>query len=185
MEKTKIGLSLKEAREMALKISKEDIGVRIIVPHHSNHNQFLFVRNREDKRMGKRGGWGLPGGGVDKGETPYAAAMRELWEEAGFEKGDYHLSKKVFGYKKIGLFDTSRWFYVLIFSASLELSAELKNFKPDPDGDIVNRQWFNPETDFKIGFNGLCLKGSEEPVYADHVETIRKYMIGLLSKKIR
>ena len=32
--------------------------------------------------------WQMPQGGIDEGETPVAAAMRELREEAGTEKGE-------------------------------------------------------------------------------------------------
>lgn len=31
-----------------------------------------------------RSGWTLPGGGVEPGETPIEAAVREIWEETGY-----------------------------------------------------------------------------------------------------
>lgn len=38
----------------------------------------LLVRERED------GGWTLPGGWADVGETPSSAVVREIWEESGY-----------------------------------------------------------------------------------------------------
>jgi hypothetical protein len=40
--------------------------------------KMLMVRESQD------GGWTLPGGWVDSGDLPHAAAEREVWEEAGF-----------------------------------------------------------------------------------------------------
>lgn len=35
------------------------------------------------ERLDKSGAWQMPQGGIDKGETPREAALRELWEETG------------------------------------------------------------------------------------------------------
>lgn len=42
----------------------------------------VFVGQRSDTR----GAWQMPQGGIDKGETPRAAALRELEEETGTDK---------------------------------------------------------------------------------------------------
>src|SRR6187402_1948374 len=42
-------------------------------------DQVLLVYSR------KRRGWELPGGGIEEGETPHEAAIRETREEAGLE----------------------------------------------------------------------------------------------------
>ncbi len=39
--------------------------------------QFIMVRSR------KRGGWEMPGGGTEEGETPIGSAEREFLEETG------------------------------------------------------------------------------------------------------
>ncbi|MCV6585393.1 MAG: RNA pyrophosphohydrolase [Marinibacterium sp.] len=40
----------------------------------------IFVGQRNDKYVEA---WQMPQGGIDKGEDPRAAALRELWEETG------------------------------------------------------------------------------------------------------
>jgi ADP-ribose pyrophosphatase YjhB (NUDIX family) len=42
-------------------------------------NQILLVRERED------GGWTMPGGWADVGESPTAMVVREVKEESGFD----------------------------------------------------------------------------------------------------
>lgn len=42
----------------------------------------VFVGQRNDTK----GAWQMPQGGIDKGETPRAAALRELKEETGTDK---------------------------------------------------------------------------------------------------
>jgi ADP-ribose pyrophosphatase YjhB (NUDIX family) len=52
------------------------IDVRAVV---FRDNKVLLVKERED------GAWALPGGWADVGESPAAAAVREVREESGFE----------------------------------------------------------------------------------------------------
>jgi len=46
------------------------------------------------ERVGVRGAWQFPQGGIDAGETPEQALVRELWEEIGVEAGDFSIVKK-------------------------------------------------------------------------------------------
>lgn len=43
--------------------------------------RYLLLRRREGRYLG--GQWDVPGGTVEPGESPAAAAVRECWEEAG------------------------------------------------------------------------------------------------------
>jgi len=58
-----------------------------------NDQKLLMVRERLD------GGWTMPGGWVDVGDTPSKAAERETWEEAGFH---------VKALKVVGVYDANR-----------------------------------------------------------------------------
>lgn len=64
--------------------------------------KILMVRERSDN------GWTLPGGWADVGDTPAAAAEREVWEEAGY---------RVKAQKLIGVYDANRTGVLELFHA--------------------------------------------------------------------
>jgi putative (di)nucleoside polyphosphate hydrolase len=57
-------------------------GVGILLLNPNNH---VFVAKRIDMRSEA---WQMPQGGIDAGETPKQAALRELKEEIGTDKGE-------------------------------------------------------------------------------------------------
>ena len=65
-----------------------------------------ILRNREGKiliceRATIRGAWQFPQGGVDTGETPEQAIVRELWEEISLDPGDFKFVRKRSGYRYV------------------------------------------------------------------------------------
>ena len=64
--------------------------------------KLLLVRERMD------GGWTMPGGWADVGDTPSRAAEREAWEEAGF---------RVRAFKVVGVYDANRTNPLAVFHA--------------------------------------------------------------------
>lgn len=52
----------------------------LLIPHNSKHEFFL-----QDRRGYKAPEWGFFGGGVEKGETPLKAVLREAKEELDIE----------------------------------------------------------------------------------------------------
>ena len=52
-----------------------------------NKNRVFVVRQPDSHRG--RGKWMLPGGNIERGDTPYKTAVKELEEEAGFKIGPH------------------------------------------------------------------------------------------------
>lgn len=77
--------------------------------------------------------WTLPGGGVNKNETPEAAAIREVKEETGFDVKS--LAGEIGKYKGTwGRGDMVMVYYTGDFEGSLTLT---------PNIEIMGRSWFD------------------------------------------
>ena len=59
---------------------REGVGIVLL-----NHRGLVFVGRRSDTP----GAWQMPQGGIDRGETPREAAIRELEEETGTDKAEF------------------------------------------------------------------------------------------------
>lgn len=68
---------------------RPSVGMMIV-----NHEKKIFVAKRVDTKVEA---WQMPQGGIDVGETPSSAAMREMEEEIGSNKG-YILAESKFWY---------------------------------------------------------------------------------------
>jgi ADP-ribose pyrophosphatase YjhB (NUDIX family) len=83
-------LALTQAFSAQVGYATPKIDVRAAV---FKEQKLLLVRERID------GGWTMPGGWADVGDTPSKAAEREAWEEAGFQ---------VRARKVVGVYDANR-----------------------------------------------------------------------------
>jgi 8-oxo-dGTP pyrophosphatase MutT (NUDIX family) len=70
-------MSFHDARQLPEHARLDDapLGYALIVLWHDQRVLMVYEREREC--------WELPGGGIEPGESPRAAAVRELWEETG------------------------------------------------------------------------------------------------------
>ena len=62
-------------------------------------NVAAILRNRRGEilvceRLGNDGAWQFPQGGIDAGETPEQALVREVWEEIGVPAADFTLVER-------------------------------------------------------------------------------------------
>lgn len=57
--------------------------VEVAALYIEHGQRILLLHRQEMKSQGNR--WGIPGGKVDKGETPLEAVLRETKEETGYE----------------------------------------------------------------------------------------------------
>ena len=111
-----------------------------------NRVGLVLVARRADlpNAAGAAGGWQLPQGGLDAGEDPYPAALRELKEEVGTDRAsllaeypgwlDYDLPMELIGRALGGKWrgQTQKWFALRFEGEDMDIRLDLD---PHPEFD--------------------------------------------------
>jgi putative (di)nucleoside polyphosphate hydrolase len=111
-----------------------------------NRDGKVFVARRADlpNAEGEAGGWQLPQGGIDPGENPRAAVLRELAEEIGTDLAEiigeypgwltYDLPPALVGVALGGRYrgQRQRWFALRFTGSDADIRLDLD---PDPEFD--------------------------------------------------
>lgn len=126
-------------------------------------NVFLLLTHF-DPEVGLPPRWITPGGGIDEGETPIEAAVRELWEETGIA-----VSQEALGEKVAEISGLWHWgdgqnhhTYVDHFYKLQVADFELDNsgWTEDERRDVLEYRWWSVveliETNDQIGPHGLA-----------------------------
>jgi putative (di)nucleoside polyphosphate hydrolase len=119
---------------------RKNVGLIVL----NQKNKLLLCRRKDQKT------WQFPQGGIDSGESPQAAAFRELFEEVGIHKREVKVVKKSdywFDYDLPEKYQkrsdtmrkfkgqTQKWF---MFKANTELNVSLCN---DVQQEFVDYKW--------------------------------------------
>jgi 8-oxo-dGTP pyrophosphatase MutT (NUDIX family) len=81
------GFARAQADEPVPALKRAAVAIVLVEAEASGGTAFLLTRRAAGLRS-HRSQWALPGGRCDPGETPVAAALRELHEELGLELGE-------------------------------------------------------------------------------------------------
>ena len=75
------------AREPGSALKRAAVAIALVAASDPRRGTALLLTRRAAGLRSHRGQWALPGGRCDAGETPTAAALRELGEELGLSPG--------------------------------------------------------------------------------------------------
>ena len=108
-----------------------------------NQKNQLLVCRRKDQQT-----WQFPQGGIDTGESPRAAAHRELFEEVGIKKRDVNIIQK-----------SSHWYHYDLPRKYQKRSESMKRFKGQ------TQKWFLFKARAELEIN---LLNEVEQEFVDH-----------------
>jgi 8-oxo-dGTP pyrophosphatase MutT (NUDIX family) len=120
-------LSFHDARQLPEDARLEDapLGYVLAALWHEGRVLMVYERDREC--------WELPGGGIEPGESPRAAAVRELWEETGQPVAQEAL--RFVGHTRTALGPSQRVLYGAVFTAE---TAEPQPFSANDEVSAVH-----------------------------------------------
>lgn len=112
------------------------IEAAIAATYNPEKQKYLLLKKAEDHP--DAGTWEFPGGGVEKGETPEEAALRELKEETGL-KGSLEGFGDVYSREVKGKQVEFHAFLVEVESENVELSEEHQDYKWVSKDEIMDK----------------------------------------------
>jgi 8-oxo-dGTP pyrophosphatase MutT (NUDIX family) len=129
----------------------------------NNHGEIFLLKTHFDPEVGLPPRWITPGGGIDQGETPAHAAVRELFEETGIRVSPDQLGEQIWQTSGIWHWGDgiNHHTYVDYFFEYLVEDFELddSNWTPDEHRDVLEYRWWRiaelAETAEQIGPHGL------------------------------
>lgn len=145
------------------------VGIMLI-----NRNRQVFVARRIDMQIGEA--WQMPQGGIDKGEEPRGAALRELEEEVGTRRAEIvgeceewlnydlpaELVPKVWGGKFRG--QTQKWFAMKFLGEDKDINIQTDH------PEFSEWKWVNP-----VELPGIIVPFKRD-IYARLVDEFRLHL---------
>jgi len=121
------------------------------------------------ERLGVEGAWQFPQGGVDEGETPEQALVREIWEEIGVPARDFQIGEKRGPYRylygngrvKRGWHGKEQLYFLCDYSGP---DAQINVDTKDPEFQAF--RWIAPE-DFRLAWLPEMKRAVYRAVLAD------------------
>jgi 8-oxo-dGTP diphosphatase len=139
----------------------------VVVALHDGDQLLLLHRTGSDSWSGL---WWLPGGGVERGETPEAAAVREVEEETGFVVPKVDLVMEVAELTNFG-----ELFRVYLFAAHFTKRAPRLNAEHDA------WRWGAPQT---VLDQDLGERSRRDPVFAAWVHIVAEPFVAAAAEQL-
>ena len=89
--------------------------------------------------------WGVPGGGIDEGETPEQGALRELYEETGLEVDSVGPERAVRGYdfRLVSGERVVQWDHYFVLRVPGEFVPSPANRTPEEKNYLTEARWWS------------------------------------------
>lgn len=146
-----------------------------VIAFDKTKNKIVLVKRRDIPI------WVIPGGGIERGETPEKAAVRETKEESGF---DIKIIRKVAEYTHIGSHKKNHLFQAVIIGGEARINSEAKEVRlfdldklPEPRHPHLD-SWMgdmqqNSKSVIKKEIQGITIKQALKQIHMHPIMVIR------------